>query len=366
MRDCRHDSHRSRRLGCLLPAVAAVLLAIGAAAQETEGQSPPPSLVGRPMSFMRRPVAETSQPADARVATIIGVKYTNAAALAQTLSILQISCRVAADDRTNTLIVDGFAGDVDTLRKLIAQLDVPQSAVKPAGFQIYKLSNRPANDDMMRILSTMLGRGGAVIVTDQPRNLVLVSGNQEAQALTEMLLKALDTPLPAPPSQTAKSNMKVRIVWLMAGPKTDSLPEAPADLKDVVEELTGIGVPQPRMAAQFVIQTNTEEGFEMSAPVVFLQPTRLEITGTYSDWPSDKPTLNLKIVAAKLGQEDPHAPTDRTSGGGGMGGGMGATPREELWSIKTTMSAPVGHAVVLGVSPTGSTTSAFVVQVLPK
>ena len=193
---------------------------------------------------------------------------------------------------------------------------------------------------------------------------MIVSGDEEIQKKIQQLISELDQPVSA--NKPAGANMKVRIVWLMAGPKTDSLPAAPADLKDVVEELTGIGVPQPRMAAQFVIQANTEEGFEMSAPVVFLQPTRLEITGTYSDWPSDKPTLNLRIVAAKLGQEDPHAPTDRTSGGGGMGGGMGATPREELWSIKTTMSAPVGHAVVLGVSPTGNTTSAFVVQVLLK
>jgi len=38
----------------------------------------------------------------------------------------------------------------------------------------------------------------------------------------------------------------------------------------------------------------------------------------------------------------------------------------DLWQIKTTISVPVDHAVVLGVSPTGSTTSAFVVQVLVK
>jgi len=118
-----------------------------------------------------------------------------------------------------------------------------------------------------------------------------------------------------------------------------------------------IGVPEPHLAAQFLIRTSSEEGFSMNAPVTILpeQACNLEVVGGHDDWDADKPTLNLAIRALKI------SPTASTS----------LTPPpakvklyEELWSIRTTISVPMGQAVVLGVSPTGNTTSAFVIQIL--
>jgi hypothetical protein len=41
-------------------------------------------------------------------------------------------------------------------------------------------------------------------------------------------------------------------------------------------------------------------------------------------------------------------------------------PRLQPGSLQTEISAPSGHVVVLGVTPTGSVTSVFAVQVLRK
>ena len=88
----------------------------------------------------------------------------------------------------------------------------------------------------------------------------------------------------------------------------------------------------------------------------------LEISGDHLRMDGAIPILDLTIRATKL---DPKPTAAGKMGSGNGGGGMGSIESvEELWSIKTTMSAPMDQAVVLGVSPTGNTTSAFVVQVL--
>jgi hypothetical protein len=144
--------------------------------------------------------------------------------------------------------------------------------------------------------------------------------------------------------EAAPAEMQVRVVWLVSGLAREDTPKPPEDLKEVVAELAKVGFNDPRLAAQAVIRTTAGAQFQSSGTAKLNFPCRLRIEGTVLASPGERTGLQISLEA-----------TEETA--------KGSTP---VCRLETHITAPPGHAVVLGVTPTYTMTSAFVVQLLPQ
>ena len=129
----------------------------------------------------------------------------------------------------------------------------------------------------------------------------------------------------------------------------------PADLKDVVDELAKISVTDLKLAAQTVVQSSGRE-FRIEATPRLDNPCELTVTGEALDEAAPQPRMRLSLEA--LEYEEWHLRTGRDA--------SRRMQTRDLCTLETTVSAPPGHAVVLGVTPTQEMTSVFVLQILPE
>jgi hypothetical protein len=240
-----------------------------------------------------------------------------------------------ADPRANAVIVSGPPAQMGKVKDLITKLDVERSAVSSAAARLKTFPLRHIEPDqyLEEALKIAVVPVGGAFAVDRPRKTVLVSGEQAAVDAAASLLASLDTPSARP------QDLQVRVVWLVSGGEA---PAPPDDLKDVLPALAKLGIDKPRLAAQTVV--NTKPGAEFHAQgVTKIGPTYNQFlaSGRLTDRP-DGPDLQIHLQAVESG--NPGA--------------------QQICSLQTQIAAPPGHLVVLGVTPTGSTTSVFIVQVL--
>jgi hypothetical protein len=145
--------------------------------------------------------------------------------------------------------------------------------------------------------------------------------------MMQRLLGEVDRP---PVLRPEEEPCRVRIVWFVGlepGVKEDAPP--PPDLGDVIEELSAIGVTNLHLGAQTIVQAITNEEFEVAAETdpIWGGPNRLEFSGELGDTvgTARRLTVDLKIEDSEQG--------------------------EVVCRLTTSLVAPIGHAVVLGVAP---------------
>jgi hypothetical protein len=88
--------------------------------------------------------------------------------------------------------------------------------------------------------------------------------------------------------------------------------------------------------------------FTMNGSAMLDKPCSLSINGSVLSRAGETPVLDITVIARSLT--------------GNRNGSAVAT----LCQLDTRIAAPLGHSVVLGVTPTEKSTSVFVVQVLAK
>jgi len=182
------------------------------------------------------------------------------------------------------------------------------------------------------------------VATDERTRQVFAAGSMEDLNVAEALMMKLDEGSPV----HIIARYEVRVIWLAGGLTGESKGEPPADdLKDVVAELSRLGIKDPRQVGQMVVQT-TIGGSHQGKFAVKSSPR-------FGDQMAD-------FNAAGLLSENPH------SAGLWMQIRLQTSkepspPGQNLSQIETQIVLPEKQYVVLATAPTGNQTSAFVVQV---
>ena len=137
--------------------------------------------------------------------------------------------------------------------------------------------------------------------------------------------------------------MQVRIVWLASGIAPDQASKPPEDLKEVVAELAKLGVEDPRLVSQAIVTAQLGRQFRVEGSAGRDKPYQLLISGTVlGGGPGETSKLQVSIKATQ------------------------PIVTNQISRLDTEITAPLRHAVVLGMTPSGTGTSVFVVQILPK
>jgi hypothetical protein len=259
--------------------------------------------------------------------------------------------RVVADPRTNSLVVAGTEQQQERIAELIESLDVPPKPRKTDGLEVrmYELRHAKAKGDslMRSVILPLLGPRDSIAM-DGTRKRLIVMAEPRTHVQVEQLIKLLDVATP-PDAAAAR---EVRVVWLVADPASDpkSRRELPPDVKHIPKELAKMGVEGLQVAARFMALCAGTEEFLVGGEADVNGNCQVEIQGQFVERPATRAALKLKINAR---QERPADPKE----------GAAAKQFVEVATVHTTISAPSGHAVVLGVAPMGKMTSVFVVTI---
>lgn len=252
--------------------------------------------------------------------------------------------RVAADTGTNSLIVQARKSTLTEIEGVLSRLDTPRTETTNASrtrvIQLGAADPDKNLEDMIRVVA-VAAKQPAKFVVDRNRRVVVVNGEDATIQAIEGLLKSLQ---PAVKQQDEKfGDVQIRVVWLVSGGAgREDAAAPPSDLKDVVAGLSQLGIERPRLAAQALVNVSSGSEFQASGTARLDNAScQFSVMGRFTDR-KDAAGLQISIRA--------HRPSNR---------GV-----DDLGHIQTDISAPIGHMVVLGVTPTESLTSIFVVQVL--
>jgi hypothetical protein len=238
--------------------------------------------------------------------------------------------------------------------------------------KVFQLRQAAARD-IATVLRQVVGTDEPISLgIDERTNTVIVSApKQETLDVVEALVAKLEdagarAPADVPDRYGSEPReMRVRVVWLASGPGTkpapggerhESFSAPPKDLQPVVEELEKLGLGDVVMVSQTVLTASTSGNFRSQgtvwAPVsiegAHAAPCELAINGAGQAAYGERIQLSVRVTADK---------PDLVV--------RNKTNKETLVAIETEVATPPGHFVVLGVSPAGPITSAFVVQVTP-
>jgi Bacterial type II/III secretion system short domain len=256
--------------------------------------------------------------------------------------------RVSTDERTNTLVVVADPDDTAQVKRLVSAIDVNRGEDNKNERRAEAISLKYIRADFnleQELGMAISGHGNAKV--DASRNLVFVSGDEKAIQAVERLLVRLDRPQA---KMATGPDMQVRIVWLASGLTRKETPVPPEDLKDVVAELNKLGIENPRLVTQAIVTAQLGKQFRVEGLAGLDQPYRLSINGTVIGEETGA-TNRLQIsVNATQAAATPTLPPVFS----------------QIGRVETEITAPLGHSVVLGMTPTATSTSVFVVQILPK
>lgn len=272
--------------------------------------------------------------------------------------------QIVADQRTNTLIVSGPAAIHERIANLVRTIDVPGSAKREERIvRVFRLRFARAQDLVKIIAPTFAapeGRPPTVsLAADPATNSLLVMSNPDDEKQITALIEQLDRQAEATATSPGR---RVRILWLVSGME---LPPPPPDLKDVIEELDGLGIQNLRLVTQNIIQTVPGQEFSTTSVAPGFSLCRLKIEGTVTEKEGETPHLKISVSAAGRMPPKPQPAPDPTAPAVPTPPSPPMPSMSELASLMTTVVAPPGHKVVLGVAPIEQYTSVFVIQILP-
>jgi hypothetical protein len=286
--------------------------------------------------------------ADAPKVSVFTLKYTRAEDMARLLAQLlgNKGHSFAADERTNSIVVSGQATEMEQIQAVLARLDVPTAAEDSARImrlKTFSLESTEPDDSVQSALQVIFngGRPGNFSL-DRQRKMVIVYADDPTLKTVEDLLRRMDERrVPRP-----EMDLQLRVLWLVSGtPPGDPQPTPPPpdDVKEVLPGLAKLGVTRPWLNAQMLVNVQPNVQFQVKG-VPSLLGSQFSVTGSMS-LEKQTPSVNVTLRATR-GQVDGNQP--------------------DIANLQTEITAPVGHMVVLGVTPTDAMTSVFVLQVLPR
>jgi hypothetical protein len=281
---------------------------------------------------------------------VVALKYARATEVArllqETYAAKEAAVRIVADPATNQLVISAAAAQITEIRGLIAKIDVVSDNEAVRRLKVYELRSlepdKALEDALRLVFSGSAGSAGGNFSLDRARKLVIVSADENTLRTVEALLVRLDERVADRPFE----DVQVRVVWLASGPaREDNAPQPPDDLKEVLPGLAKLGIDRPRLVAQTLVNVTPNAEFQAKGVAKLDAPCRFTVTGRFS-LKKEMPSLEISLAATRQREPD--------------------KAQEEVCNLQTEINAPLGHLVVLGVTPTDSATSVFVVQVLPR
>jgi hypothetical protein len=312
----------------------------------------PPSTIGFGPSGMPSygPAAIPPGSGEGLVTKIYPLNFAEPEYLSTTLSQIPFESKpiyCVPEPNTLAVIVTAAPEQFKAVEEFIKKLDVPE---RTREIRVYRLKNALVTETS-KVLQTLLQ--GVSFAMDQRTNSLLASGDPAQMQVTEQLIQQLDSVTAGPGAESRR----IRFVWLVSIP---TLSPAPPDLQDVLEELQVIGVRDLRLAAQHIVETTAGDQFQTQSTPAAFDSCRLKIEGKLEQTRTQPPRLEVALTATGLvPKTDPDAPSAPPAPRPSM-----PQPPENLATLRTTIVAPPGHKVVLGVTPIGPCTSVFVIQAM--
>jgi hypothetical protein len=249
------------------------------------------------------------------------------------------SLRFAEDDRTNSLVVIGQKETLAGIEALLMRLDTPQKISRSAGMQtmLFQLKHISASGaakaaGALRLENTLMQAEGV-------SNSLVVSGPKEELTQVKELINALDSSR----ASDQFEDLTLRVVWLVdSSMMSDDAPPVPEDLRPPIAKLAEkVGIGELRTAAQMVINSGlTEAGtFSSTGSARLERPCIFEFEGNRD---ARTGRLQVQISTQEVETNSP------------------------LCRLQTTIKAPPGHPVILGMTPIDSKPSLFVVEIMEK
>jgi hypothetical protein len=164
-------------------------------------------------------------------------------------------------------------------------------------------------------------------------------------------LVSAQEPAAEPPRTAAPEDWQVRIIWLVDGLADDAARVPPPDVDAPMQALSSLGITNLTMAAQLIVQAVENEDFHITGSAKVYEPCALEVTGlpfsrdctATGDDSTDAVRLQIAMVAKATTGDSVHT----------------------ICELRTTVLAPIGQPVVLGVTPVQSTPSVILLLVTP-
>lgn len=331
---------RTRNL--LTTCVIGVALTSGLKAQSPSSQATPPptpkpAVPGSPVSVYNM------VPVDYQ---IVPLRYARAADLAA--SVAQVykqhpSIRLSPEERTNVLIVAAPAADMPTLKALVSELDQAAQNKQSTESRVNVLSlagiqaNAALKESLRLLESTGRVRGHSI---DTASNSLVVASDEQGRAAAEELLRRLRD------SNAGHSirEARIRVIWVSnasSNPEDKPLSPLGEDLREVVPALSKLGIGRPVIVTQVMTTAVVGESFSVEG-----SPTGAD--GEHL-WFGAQGVLQESAAGARLKIEL----TGRHIG-----------VKEPAFRVSSSIVAPSGQIVVLGMAPTMGSTSAFIVQAI--
>jgi len=282
---------------------------------------------------------------------IFNLTYANADDLADMLedTLPDSRIRIRAWQQANCIVVTADPAGLELVKSLISELDCSAVDVtkEKESIGIFPLDKTP-DDELEDALDLAMGDNGKCAI-DTTRNHVIVRGNATAMENAKQVISAFewneDT---APPPATVQQ--RVRLVWLTSEAKRLGLALPPADLKDVVDELAKLSITDLGLVSQNMVNTAGQE-FTIESSPNLTSSLKLLMHGKFLGAPDSSETRQLSLSLEAI---DPKLiPQPRGS------------RSNTLCKFESTISAPIGHSIVLGITSIESMTSVFVLQLLP-
>lgn len=294
-----------------------------------------------------------------RETVFIQLEYAEADELAEMLReiLSDESIQLRVWGHTNSIVVCGSGAGIDRALSLIEKLDRNVVSSGQAGeiIEIFPLATKP-DVELEGALELVLGDRGLFYV-DTARNTVVVKADIRGAQRAQQIIEALDVPERKAAVTSASTQYRVRLVWLVNGLPREEFMPPPDDLKEVVDELAKISVTGLVLASQSVITASSQE-FTMESTPMIVGTYRLRFEGRFLPGAEDPGSRQLSV---RIEVDSEHT----TSTTGGVGGSRTSTRTVPVCKLESTIAAPVGHSVVLGVTSMGQMTSVFVLQILP-
>lgn len=301
------------------------LMCVGFASQATAADPPKPA-----------------QAASPEFATI-PMKYVDAVAMTPTVEALirPLECTAIPVPHMNAIIVSGPKDRLAEARKLVEQLDAePKKVASQQQLRVYTLKSIPTDQNLEKALGVIFaGRQGARFAIDPARNQVIVYCDEQTSDMVTALLSKLDST----PERQPTFDVQIRVIWLVNGAPEESAPKLPEDLGPVLRTLVRMGIDKPVLAAQTMVVTSIDNPFVAKGTARVDQGGLCDfsVTGMARD-NKDGSRLSLNLQAGRA---------DRAQG------------KQDILHLETEIAAPMGHIVVLGMTPTANMTSVFLVQI---
>lgn len=214
--------------------------------------------------------------------------------------------------------------------------------------KIFQLKHLQPDANLMSMLATIADEQ-VRFAPDEDRKVVVATGTSRALAVVEAFLSRVDADDAQPATDQGARELQMRLVWLVGGLADDAAAIPPPDLEIVTRELEKMGITNLTMAAQLVVNCTEGQEFSVSGTAKVNEPCTLKVAGLLGG------ERRAGLPDADLAKESwLRLQISATAAGGEQ--------LQHFCQLQTTVKAPIGRGIVLGVTPVQSKPSVFVLQ----